>query len=731
MRVLGRRLHLWLCAAFVVTGFMNARPAAAHGLLIGASPAPNSVLAVAPTRIELRFNEDINGRLSRVVLVQGSVRTPLRLLRADGRTLTYDAAALEPGAYIVEWRVISSIDGHLTRGAFAFGVGADAVPAGVVDTAGRTWPDIGIRWLGLIGALTALGTAFGFGWLPVSPGTESRLALRAARLVTGAAALVVLSSLARVWLDAAAVADSDGGPAGMIRALGQVLGASPTGHDALFRITGALFLARLLRRRDESTRAPAAVIGAVLLIGPTLTSHGLTKGLGGALLSFAHLAAASVWVGGLIYFGLIYLPTVRGESAEFVRGAAARFSRLALVCVLVLAVTGGAQAWLYAGAPTAFGRSTYGRTLIAKLAVIAPLLLLAAVNRWRILPRLTAATTMAGALAVTVRAEAALTQIVLLLAAAIAVSAPATTAGLAPPGAGGPTVAGGVSGDVAMTLTIDPALPGPGRMTITVADVPGNVRPATASSTAARYRVRVVSLDRDLPPRLVPVEVVAGRPETLAAQGLIFDQAGWWAVEIRVRRAGREDVSLWLPAFIEGPGAESKPTKDAGDPRAVRLLRRTEIETARVRSWEEIEHLSDGERSWATTWYAFVRPDHVMYRTSVGSEGRQIGFASYSRDAGGAWTRTRRDSAVRIEFRFPLAEGMADAQVGARFDDEGRAVQIITYQEPSGQLRFAAWIDETAGLPRRMMMHGPGHTMVSSIQRYNEPISITTPLPGR
>lgn len=726
MRVLRRRLPLWLCALIVLACSMNARPAEAHGVLIGAAPSPNSVLGVAPTQIELRFNEDIEAQLSRVMLVRGASRVALVLRAADGRRLTYDLPTLEPGPYVVDWRVISNIDGHLTRGAFAFGVGEDAVPSGVVDTADRSWPDVAVRWLGLVGVLMALGTAFVYGWLPRSAVTEPRLLGGAARLVTGAAAVVIASGLARVGLDAAAIADAGGGPVALLRALGRVLGASPTGHDALFRMTGAVFMARLFGQRDDLTRTSVLVIGAVLLIGPTLTGHGLTVGLAGAALSFAHLAAASFWVGGLVYFGLVYLPAVRGEPPDIVHAAASRFSRLALVCVLVLAVTGGAQARLYAGVPTALGRSIYGRTLIAKLIVIAPLLLLAAVNRWRILPRITAAVGAAGALRALVRTEAAVALVVVALAAAIATTAPATTAGLTPPGAADPSLVGGVVDDLAVTLTVDPPHPGRGRMTITVGDR-STGGASSGPSAATRYRVRIVSLARDLPPRLVPVETVAGRPGTLAAEGLIFDEGGWWAVEVRVRRAGRPDAYLWLPVYVDTPGAAARPAQGAGDPEAVRRLQRAESETARARTWREVEHLSDGERSWVTTWYAFVRPDRVTYRTSAGSEGRQIDMASYSRNAGQAWTLTQRNSPVRVAFRFSLAEGMVDARLGARLDDGERTLQLVTYQEPSGLLKFAAWIDETTGLPRRVMMHGPGHYMVSSMERYDEPISIKAP----
>jgi len=103
MRVFRRRLPLWLWALIVVWS-VAARPAEAHGVLVSASPAPNSVLDAAPTRIVLLFNEDVDAQLSRVMIVRGASRAALVLRAADGRRLTYDVPSLEPGAYVIDWR---------------------------------------------------------------------------------------------------------------------------------------------------------------------------------------------------------------------------------------------------------------------------------------------------------------------------------------------------------------------------------------------------------------------------------------------------------------------------------------------------------------------------------------------------------------------------------------------------------------------------------------------------
>src|SRR5204863_160265 len=68
--------------------------------------------------------------------------------------------------------------------------------------------------------------------------------------------------------------------------------------------------------------------------------------------------------------------------------AARRFSRAALVCVLALVLTGTLNAATQVATVAGLVGTTYGRLLLVKLALLLPILALAAVNRRRHLPRL-------------------------------------------------------------------------------------------------------------------------------------------------------------------------------------------------------------------------------------------------------------------------------------------------------------------------------------------------------
>jgi methionine-rich copper-binding protein CopC len=115
------RLTSALCAGVLLLA--PASPAAAHSLLLESSPAPGSTVA-APAQLMVRFNNRIEKALSRLRLVdeRGDAQrlsTPV----ADGPAdrLTVALPPLAPGAYRVEWQVLST-DGHIVSGRFSFRV---------------------------------------------------------------------------------------------------------------------------------------------------------------------------------------------------------------------------------------------------------------------------------------------------------------------------------------------------------------------------------------------------------------------------------------------------------------------------------------------------------------------------------------------------------------------------------------------------------------------------------
>jgi methionine-rich copper-binding protein CopC len=96
----------------------------AHSLLLESSPAAGATLTEGPPRISLRFNNRIEKKLSTIrVLDEHGAPRPVTMLVSDGAAdrLSATVPALTPGAWRVEWQVLST-DGHIVNGNFSFRV---------------------------------------------------------------------------------------------------------------------------------------------------------------------------------------------------------------------------------------------------------------------------------------------------------------------------------------------------------------------------------------------------------------------------------------------------------------------------------------------------------------------------------------------------------------------------------------------------------------------------------
>lgn len=173
------------------------------------------------------------------------------------------------------------------------------------------------------------------------------------------------------------------------------------GHTWLVR--GALAtvvciaLVAMGRRDDTSGSARAvAAIGALLFLATLSCAGHAAAGLGAdrfyhVAADALHLLAAGAWLGALVPFvGLLRAIDSKpsDEGLGLASRAAARFSVLGILCVGVLALTGIVNACYAIHRVSDLTSSRYGEELVAKLALVALVVILAAVNRNRHSPRL-------------------------------------------------------------------------------------------------------------------------------------------------------------------------------------------------------------------------------------------------------------------------------------------------------------------------------------------------------
>ncbi|GAA0337238.1 hypothetical protein GCM10009087_54570 [Sphingomonas oligophenolica] len=258
------------------------------------------------------------------------------------------------------------------------------------------WPLIGIRF-----ALYAdLGLLFGLPLFPLyALRSDARrlLPLRPAILALAAAGFAL--SLAGFAIMAGAMT---GTPIGEIdRATWTMLLTRTAAGSALLArlaaLAALLLLAIVARRATAPALAAAAALGGIALATLAWSGHAVAgEGIAGMVhlvADIVHLLAAAAWLGAL--GGLACLVARRNSRESDLRAthrALAGFALVGTLLVGAIVITGMLNAWFMIGPDhlrqVATGR--YGQLLIAKLALFAIMLVMAARNRFRLTPALDA-----------------------------------------------------------------------------------------------------------------------------------------------------------------------------------------------------------------------------------------------------------------------------------------------------------------------------------------------------
>jgi copper transport protein len=381
-------------------------PAFAHAQLLGTSPTNGSTLRSPPAQVVLTFGEAVQ-----------APPTAIELYNANGQRVTTGppqhpanrsdqvSASLPPtlkGTYIVSWRVISA-DTHPVQGAFTFSVGtASGASVGSLEqhllAARHPSRGLGVlvgalRTLILVAVIVAVGgAALLVGW----PGGIRRLAMRLCLLAAIGTAAV--ASTAALILQGPYDAGKPIGDALRTSVFSPVLHSS-FGTGAEVRVVASLVmlvgvLVGLHRMRvgsddgrlnpaEPPRRNPAAIRAPAWLMATLAGSAGLVVSLSlsgharsgrwepvGFITDLVHVAAASIWVGGLVALAaLLFRPEPDRRPGEM-EGVVRRFSSTALIAVGLIVVSGVLQAWRQVGSWGQLTETDYGTVLLLKVTLV-------------------------------------------------------------------------------------------------------------------------------------------------------------------------------------------------------------------------------------------------------------------------------------------------------------------------------------------------------------------------
>jgi copper transport protein len=405
-------------AALVATIVALVAPAAAsaHATLTRTSPSASATLTQPPKQVSLTYSEPIEPRFAIVSVTDAAGKQvtagPPNRASSDPTTLVTRLRPISTGWYLVYWRVVSA-DGHPVRGAFTFAVGPNAGPApqfpipSLSETA-TTSRLLIARWIVFLSLMSAVGL-FVLRALIARPvvRTLRGSSLRSLEIALGVSLAVALAAIpVYVVLATAQFALRSAFDLGAIVPLlrGSAFGRAYLDLElvvALFALAaGVSVVVDRPEREHRSLAELLSVTGALLAAAvcvtiPGIAGHGGQTSPRGLSLPFdaLHVGAGSVWVGGLVGLLVLWRSTTERLRVAMLSLVVPRFSRIAFASVMLLIGSGVVRSLQYLPTLASLWQTSYGKTLLVKIALLLTAMMLAAVNLARTKPRLEAAET--------------------------------------------------------------------------------------------------------------------------------------------------------------------------------------------------------------------------------------------------------------------------------------------------------------------------------------------------
>jgi copper transport protein len=413
----------------------------AHAHLVRSDPVAGSQVAIAPQVIRLWFSEQPELSMTFALLKDSAGKT-FGLSPAERETsgqmgiAFHVLSVLAPGRYTLSWRTAAS-DGHPSSGKVTFvvlaapsqisglarpGPGSRVDSTGVALSPGTTTvprkatlldaedadgaSSIGnsiARAFLFLGLLALIG-AVSFKLLVLSAARavpnelKQRMSRHTATLGMIAAVMVIIVALVRLNLESqmmTAMPDMPGMKAMGVRGMVML-----TDWGFAFRIQLAAALAALLglalaARRVRGGWFVATASALILAITPALGGHAAASPRFTSLMITAdwlHVLGGASWLGSLLCVMAIGVPIAltldpqnRWESVASLVNA---FSPLALASAAVVVASGLLASWIHLQHLSALWQTSYGKTLLVKLLLVAITFGIGAYNFKRVQPQL-------------------------------------------------------------------------------------------------------------------------------------------------------------------------------------------------------------------------------------------------------------------------------------------------------------------------------------------------------
>jgi len=356
----------------------------AHPFLLDSEPSQAVNAPIGTTQIITKYSEAVEIDFSELKVFDSNGNQI-----DNGDTVYYEGESslvittppLEDGTYTVTSKVLSKVDGHLVRAAIIFGVGEAQVNASLLESQDESettfLPEAAARFPGIVGQTVVLGSAISaiaiWGTQRKHFGKENLTLINQTyrskfSKITGVALVgVLVSNFVMIAVQTVRLETSP------IDVLGTTFGATWLIRMIItITLLGIWFWMERKPHLTNKKHVPMLIVSLALIFTTTMFGHGTASELvAPMILDYVHNLLASVWIGGVIFFSFVILPTLAKldwmEKEKTVLAILPRYSGMVTIALGILIITGPTLLWFLESDVTSITNSTYGFLIFAKI----------------------------------------------------------------------------------------------------------------------------------------------------------------------------------------------------------------------------------------------------------------------------------------------------------------------------------------------------------------------------
>ena len=370
--------------------FLGFPLASAHPFLLDSEPGQGQNAPAGTTQIITNYSEAVEIGFSelRVYDANGNQIDNKDTAYNDGETsLIVTTPPLEDGVYTITSKVLSKIDGHLVQAAIVFGVGDVKIDSSLLEKQENSEttfiPESIARFPGLVGQTIVLGGVI----VSITIWSSQQTRFREVFADINEQFKIKFSKIIGIGVIATFASNFI-----MLGVQTWRLETSPL--DVIGTTFGTTWLIRMIitiiiiglwfwmEKKNEITikgQIPLLIASLILIATTTMMGHGASTELEAPwILDYSHNLLSSIWIGGVIFFAFVALPTItKTENSikeKITLSLIPRFSGLFIIAIGILIITGPTLLWFLDDNVASLTDSTYGKLILIKIAIAAAMI---------------------------------------------------------------------------------------------------------------------------------------------------------------------------------------------------------------------------------------------------------------------------------------------------------------------------------------------------------------------